>query len=465
MDKTKKTDLTAEELKSGTGLDTEQLAKLKKEIFKSLSRDRNNLLVNMPFIGGIAMRFDLIPVRDMRCLTACTDGNLHIYFNCDFYLSLTSEERMFVLAHELWHNLFLHFSRKMSRDADLFNMATDMEVNHMLDGRANENGISAPDGLLFPPSELAGKSAETIYEWLLEQKSKNKLKQALERGNMERNRKNSKNAGSGNIKGQFDKHSYSGEDDANSANAAEYGIPEDRWGRMGFDDDFKPSIPKDAADKIREVAVSAAQAYQREYGSLPAGIDQAVGKLAKPEVNWRTKLCEFVTSRYGDSRRWLPPNRRYVYNDMYFQSRRTETLKCIVCIDTSGSTQCELPKFFGELTGLVESFGSYQITCIQCDAAVDRVDVYDNDNPLDVMTNVTFAVSGGGGTSFIPPYDYIKKNCVEGDCVIYITDGYGPAPKDNPLDIPTLWVISKGGATDFCDWGEKIVLRESSFER
>ena len=132
-------------------LTEDQLKKLKAEVSASLSRDRHGLLVHQPFIGNCAMRFDLIPVRDRRCMTACTDSK-SIYVSIPFYISLNDQERKFVLAHEIWHSLTLTFARRQSRDPDLFNVASDMEINNILVGDGAENGgFAPPPDLMYPP--------------------------------------------------------------------------------------------------------------------------------------------------------------------------------------------------------------------------------------------------------------------------------------------------------------------------
>ena len=421
----------------------DQLKQLKKEISESLSRDRHKLLVEQPFIGNVAMRFDLIPVRDKRCLTACTDAK-NIYMSCDFYLGLSQEERIFVLAHEIWHLLNLTFARKQTRDAELWNIASDMEINNIL-ATSGGRTLIPPKHLMFPPAKMKGKSAETLYDWLLKQQEKNNLNNALSKmgqpdnnegdedgssGGSRQNQKKQKSKSSsgsgsgdkdkqekpdtskdgkntGKLEGQFDKHTYEDESDDNDGNSKDGknkgdgkpNGPTDRWGEMGYDDDFRPSIPQDAAERMREAAISAAQSYQREHGDLPAGVEGLINRLVKPQLNWKEELSKHISQCYGGKRQWLPPNRRHVYNDMYFQSRRNETINIGVFIDTSGSTTGDLPQFFGELKGLVESFGSYTIHCIQCDAAVDKYEKYDDqENPLDLESASTIEYSGGGGT-------------------------------------------------------------------
>ena len=72
----------------------------KKVCLEQLAQDRQQLLLRWPFVGGIIMRMELIPVRDDRLDTACTDGD-NIFVDIDFYAKLTKDERQFVLAHEV----------------------------------------------------------------------------------------------------------------------------------------------------------------------------------------------------------------------------------------------------------------------------------------------------------------------------------------------------------------------------
>ena len=82
---------------------------------EQLAQDRQQLLVKWPFIGSIIMRLELIPVRDDRLETASTNGD-SIFVDIDFYAKLTREQRQFVLAHEVWHCVLLHFARRGKRD-------------------------------------------------------------------------------------------------------------------------------------------------------------------------------------------------------------------------------------------------------------------------------------------------------------------------------------------------------------
>ena len=487
---------TKKELKGN--LTEDQLKALKRECAEELSRNRHRLLCEQPFIGNITMRFDLIPIRDKRCRTACTDGKT-IYWDMDFLRRLTPDERVFVMAHEVWHFVSLTFARKQTRDPELWNIASDMEINNILSEHSSGKAYAPPEGLMFPPAKLKGQSAETLYDWLLKQQEKNNLNNALSKmgspqddedddsssggssgsGKRQKQQKSGSGKGgkdqekrdkskdgknTGRLEGQFDRHEYEDNPEDGDGEGERQG-PKDQWGEVGYDEDFTPTIPQDAAERMREAVIASAQQYQREHGTLPAGVDGLIDKLARPEIGWKELLTQFVSQCYGGKRQWLPPARRHVWHDAYFQSRRNERIRGIVAIDTSGSCVDELPKFFGELKGLIDSFGSYELTVICADAAVDQVDVYDDgNNPLELDTASDIKWSGGGGTDYGPVFKYVEDEGLNPDFLIYLGDGYAGMSYDKQPPYPVLWLITKDGTFDFCDWGRKIKFKESGWE-
>lgn len=445
-------------------LSEKDLEKLKKKTRDLLSLDRQRLLVRFPFTGGFIMRLDIIPVRDVRLRTAATDGQ-RIFFDIGFCANLAADERLFVLAHETWHCVLLHMLRLQTREAKRFNVATDMEVNYLL----GKEGLKVPKFCLYPSQHLEGKSAEEIYETLKPRNPKKKEMQNGGRNNcggLEENGGrgesggNSGGDGKEGTQGQFDKHVYGGgedESDAQSSGKAAgggFGIM-DQWGEVGFDRDYGPLIIRGLADKIREQIVAVAQQVQRTRGALPAHIASVVQASLKPQIRWQEVLAQFVTSCYGGSRRWLPPNRRHVSQGLYLQSSRKECLRAAVAIDTSGSTTNDLPRFFTELNSLLNTFGDYELTVIQCDAEVQHVDKFDAFNPFH---NPEWETFGHGGTDFRPPFRYIAEHAeVEPSCLIYITDGCGPAPERAP-NYPVLWLLTSDGEKP-ARWGWSIKFR------
>lgn len=421
------------------------LKKLKETTLELMCQDRQRLLVRFPFTGGFLMRLEFVPVRDRRLRTAATDGE-RIFMDIAFCAKLSADNRLFVMAHEAWHCVLMHMLRCQTRDPRAFNIATDMEVNRML----GKEGLKPPDWRLMPGPEWEELSAEEIYERL--RKWRNPPASARSGGDG-----SGDGSGDGADTGQFDKHIYDGQpSDAASAE----GPVTDQWGEVGFDKDFTPAIPKGLAERIRERIVAVAQQVERTRGTLPAHLESVVRAALRPQIRWQEVLAQFVTSCYGGSRRWLPPSRRHLGRGLYLQSSRKERLRAVVAIDTSGSTTDDLPQFFSELTSLLNSFGDYELTVIQCDCEVQHVETFDADNPFHAPEWETF---GHGGTDFRPPFDYIADHPeLEPTCLIYITDGYGPAP-DSPPSYPVLWLLTADGEPP-APWGRELRLRHPHME-
>lgn len=422
-------------------LSENELAKLKKQTLAVMCQDRQKLLVRFPFTGGFLMRMEFVPVRDCRLRTAATDGE-RIFMDIAFCTTLSNDERLFVMAHEVWHCVLMHMLRCQTRDPSAFNVATDMEVNRML----KKEGLKPPSKCLMPKAEWDELSAEEIYEHIRKRPKQGMQEQDVRGGDMQ------DGDGIGSDK-QFDKHIYpstsSGEDDTI--------VVTDQWGEVGFDKDYAPLITKELADKIRERIVAVAQQIERTRGTIPEHLANIVRAALRPQIRWQEVLAQFVTSCYGGSRRWLPPNRRHISQGLYLQSSRKERLQAAVAIDTSGSTTADLPQFFSELTSLLNTFGDYELTVMQCDCEIQNVEKFDAYNPFH---STDWKAYGHGGTDFRPPFVYVAEHSeTEPSCLIYITDGCGPAP-ENPPPYPVLWILT-GDGKKTAPWGWDLRLRQS----
>ena len=429
-------------MKKKTANDTltpEELAELKRNACGILAETRMNFQRQFPFVGSVSMQMDLIPTRDYRNPTACTDGHT-IYFDIAFLSSLTRDEQMFVLGHEVYHAVMMHPLRCEGRDRDIFNIAADMEVNGIL----KADGLTPPKDLFLPstygfPKE---KSAEEYYELLLEKAKSNASIPSMGKGPSSGGSGMSK-PGQPNekLKGHFDKH-IGKSDDLSEAEGA--GECSDRYGKLGEDEDFKPNVDPRESEKVRSAAVAAAQQIERTRGSLPGHLKSLVEKLLKPEISWKEVLVQFTTRTSGFDTTWAKPNRRFVHTGTYLPSHEGNALKLAVGLDTSGSTSEDMAKFLSEVKGIAKSFSSYDIDVIQCDWDIQDVQHYTQDDPFLEGANKDFKVCGGGGTRMRPILDYIKVNNLDVDALVIFTDGYIETmeAKDDP-GIPVLWILTK----------------------
>src|SRR5262245_38471254 len=90
-----------------------------------LTRARTQLVLNQPFFGALCLRLKLMAGA---VPTMSTDGK-RILYNPAFVEELKPAELEGVLAHEVSHCALGHFCRRGSRDAKLWNTATDYAIN------------------------------------------------------------------------------------------------------------------------------------------------------------------------------------------------------------------------------------------------------------------------------------------------------------------------------------------------
>lgn len=437
-------------------LSEEKLKELKHNAALILDVCRRNILNANPFFGQVMMQLELTPIRDVKCATACTDGK-SIYFDIDFLSQLNEKQREFVLAHELLHNIMIHFTRRDNRDPKLFNYATDCEVNEIL---VKENFETPPEVLL--PSTFnfpSGLSAEEYYDLLMKEAEKNGSKSNMN-GDGESSPENGNGSMSVNnrLKGQFDKHEYN--DSASDEGSGGEESCEDQYGKVGSDPDFRPKPTEAAAEKIREIAVSVIQQIARQHGNVPGHLERLVNKLVEPEINWKEVLSQFITKSTGESNRtWNRPNRRFAARGLYLPSASGEKIKIALGIDTSGSTCVETDTFIAEVKEIVETAGEYELTIIHCDTEVNKTEFYDSmDNPFDPNVE-EYSFAGGGGTNLLPIFDHVVENELDVDAIVMFTDGAFDkiTQADLPDGLPVLWVITKDGYHDALPENSRVV--------
>lgn len=396
---------------------TNQERELKTYWLHELEADRARLLLTQPFTAMIALNLEIVPVLDSRLDTAATDGR-SIFFQIRFIEQLSQSARTFVLAHEVWHVICGHLQRRRDRQADLWNIAVDHEVNSLL----KSDGLEIPkDGIYF--ANQKGKSAESVYEWLQSQ-----VEPLLSHGQV-----------------QFDQH------DTGSL-LGEFGTLE---GESIDDPDYRPQTVDAELTQVWRERIAGVANSLKGQGKLPAHLEQLIKEKVDPQLPWYQLMRQFVQRIYGGSRSWLPPARRHIYRGLYLPSMRTQALKVAVAIDTSGSTGEDLPKFLSELEALLTEFDRVELTLIECDAKISRVRVFTETN-VQELRNTT--LKGGGGTDLRPPFVHLRSSPPA--CLIYLTDGFGPVP-DMPPTFPVLWVITEHGRLP-TPWGEASFMGKSN---
>jgi predicted metal-dependent peptidase len=196
----------------------------------------------------------------------------------------------------------------------------------------------------------------------------------------------------------------------------------------------------------RALAQSAVLA--RSVGKLSLGMERISG-LGHAAIDWRTALWRFLGRAAADFSGW---DRRYVYRGLYLEALESEEIDLRVCIDTSGSiSNPELSGFLSEVDAIRRAYRMGEGRLYFADADIYGPYELDPSAPLP-------PAKGGGGTSFCPFFQTLKADRARQALAVYLTDGYGSFPTEDP-EGPVLWVVSRGGAADHqFPFGEVIRL-------
>ena len=340
--------------------------------------------------------------------TACTDGK-DIFFNQSFLESLNSSEQNALMLHEVLHIALLHVQRRQSRDPMIWNIAADIVVNDLI---LRNTTFKLPKDAIINNS-YKDKSVEYIYEALLK---KNKYK----------------------------KYSLSISDLGQSVSK--------------FSEEEEQEIAGYWKDKIQVLKNSDLGDENSSQGNLPAGISQEIEVILEPEVDWRHALWRYVGKTPAD---FDDLDRRFLYRGLYLEGLLTEALEVSVCIDTSGSISSGLlDQFLGELKGILRSYPHVKCDLFFADSEID--------GPYEIHSIEELPpVTGFGGTSFVPFFNYLEKNdnnlLGSNKVSIYFTDGYGDFPSQTPKD-PAMWLVCKDGLeTNMFPFGEVIRISTESY--
>jgi len=315
--------------------------------------------------------------------TAATDG-ARIYFNPEFAAKLTAPEAVGVFLHEVLHCAFRHPARRGDRHRLVFNLACDAVINRMI----ADEGHPLPEGAFRSP-EVENLSVEAAYEVLRKRLSPEEI--ATFAG------------------------SYTDLLDLPLEGAEEWNA---HW-----------RVVVESATKI---------ALESGNGSLPAMLARALEEVRQPRVDWKTSLWRFLARTPCDFEGF---DRRFIGAGLYLEELAGESCLVAICCDTSGSIdEKELAQFLGEVRGILASYPFLRADLFYADADIE------GPHPLNRDTSTLPPPTGGGGTSFVPFFDYIKAHAIDKayDVAIYLTDGYGFFPEPQP-EIETLWVVTADG--------------------
>ena len=360
---------------------------------------------------------------DPKASTAYTDGS-KIGMG-DWVCDLPLEQRMYVLAHEVVHDMLRHIPRRelyrkrqlgpdmTAFDQQRFDKAADYVVNAVVD----ELGCGRmPEGGLRDPSVTPDTPVDEVYRTV--EGSTDDDQQAGDQG-----------AGHGG----FDEHR---EPDDNSSDGT------DSSGDGEQDSPESGSVGGQDAQQLDEEAkrnIASAMNAAKQAGNMPGGLERALRGMLEPERNWVDELRDYITRQAGsDETSWAKPHRRRIMMPPHIPYPGTDghTMNClVVALDVSGSiNERELSIFTSELRSIIEQVRPRETHLLAWDTQARHYEIESAEDLEDI------AVTGGGGTDYGCIPDMIQREDLQPDAVVSFTDGMVRWPSGESFDCPHITV-------------------------
>jgi len=371
-----------------------------------------------PFFANLLLQMPRI--EDPSVSTACTNGVV-IKYSPKFVESLNLQETLGLMVHEVMHPALGHLSRLPATKEG--NIAGDFAINNFLD---NYNKTVKPEfQVVLPKGGLIdhvydGLSAEEILA-IRKQAQENPCKPDPQSGG---------EGGKGEGKGEGEEGE--GEGKPGDPRTQEEGAWGEFEAQAGTPDISETDMEKEWERRL----VRAAFATKMEQGTLPSCIEALVHDLINPKIPWQQLLERFVDTTSNHDYSWRKPDRRY--QDVIVPDLQDETIgHIVVALDTSGSIFANpeaVNSFEIEVKTLIEKCRPEKVTVIHCDSAIAHVEEFAPGDEIKLVPR------GGGGTSFRPVGEYIRRHEINPRICIYLTDLEGSFP-ETPWDFPTAWCV------------------------
>lgn len=371
---------------------------------EALSRTKIKLMLkkDVAFFATLILQTPVYWVTADEVNTAATNG-INLYINPDFFLSLEPEERLFLILHEIMHNVYNHNTRRGFRDANTWNEAADYVINAELIQR----NFKMPKGGLHNV-DYRDMSADEVYEILMDRKNKGGHNQPSPWPDLKEPQAN----GSGN----------------QSPNGS---------------GSQTPSMTQPTAEEIEEhnknlltQATQASQMAGDKAGTVPGSLQCELDDLLYPKLPWDIILQKFLFSLSKDDYSWRKPNRRFISQGIILPSLYSEGIgKIDFAIDTSGSVSREdFNRFISEIGYVFQRFNPKEIGIMQFDSVLQS-----NDKVVNMQDFMKLEFKGGGGTKIEPVLEAYKESSAK--ALIILTDGYLYHGEELDPKKPVVWCV------------------------
>lgn len=396
------------------------------------------LLQDEPFFAALSRTIDKVATSSIPTAGVGINkdtGYFELFYNPNFFDTLSPVQRKGVLKHEFYHLIFEHVTGRLPAAglSHQWNIATDLAINSYLEGQLPKECCMPGVGV------FADLPSHKTAEWYFE---------ALNNDENYQTCKDGKDKVDGAAGDSDPNESGDPSDGQQAPPGASGGQQFDSHGKWGEADAQTKDIAK---ERLKEAVKKAAQECDngRGWGSVSNHVRKDIhDKLINRPIDWKKVLRYFIkTSIRADKVTTIKKiNRRYPY---IHPGRKTKRhAKIAISIDQSGSVSDKmLGAFFAELNEL-SKLADFTVIPFDDKVFEDKIFVWKKGQSHKKERVLC------GGTCFNAPTKYVNDKRFDGHIVL--TDMYAPKPIGSKCQ--RIWMTDKDGASHpYFQTNEKII--------
>jgi len=404
---------------------------------QTVSKTIKYLMGISPYYGIFCVGLNKRFADEYPTLWVSMDGiNYSLNINREYWNSLTNNQRIGGIWHELLHIVLFHlpdYQQYIAKfpDAKLLNIAMDLSVESYIPEIYWDEQATAE--ILFRQFKTLPKCQSVEYYW-------NFLKSLQ----------------------QFDSSKVPDPDGEYSGQLSEFSQKSQEQqdyiksiiSSNNLHQSWNDILSSEECDKIKDLVKNQVEFQMKETakscsrGIYPSEIADKIRELLYPKppiFNWKAYFRRVLGISFDIYNKKTRRKESKRFSDSPGLKLKKKH-KILVGIDTSGSVNSEeFSEFFNEIKHIYKA--GAEVYIIECDTKISAQYAYKGKTPE--------VVHGRGGTSFLPVVDFYNKS--DYTTCVYFTDGYGDQDECTPTK-PMIWIITSNGAQGAKYPGMKICI-------
>ena len=408
----------------------------------------DDILLHLRFFDIALMKLKFQKKARIMCMA--TDGEM-VYYDPLYVVQTYKEDPVYIMRvylHLLLHCIFSHNFQYGKLEGELWDMASDMAVEHViLSMKLEKAGLyTDPDAerkLKVMREDAGGLTAEKIYRYYRNNPPSEREKAEYERVF------------------RRDRHTL-----WKPSGQQEMTISENDWKKISerIKADLKSFTKSKTGSEALEKNLWEATRERYDYGEILKRFC-----VTGEDIKVNDDEFDYIFYTYGLN---LYGNLPLVEPLEYKEDHRIREF--VIAIDTSASCRGSIVRAFLQKTySILKSrenfFAKINVHIIQCDAEVERDTKITCDEDFDLFLR-NEKLTGFGATDFRPVFQYVDRLREEGEFedlkgLIYFTDGYGIYPERMPdYDVIFAFLEEDENRPAVPPWSLKVIIESEEME-